>query len=149
MNENILFKSREEKEATERVLALVRTKRIARKTDELISEAITYASNIDKILSRNNLNKRYLDRIGSLENLEIITLDEELEEIEDFRVKEVIEDLIKRINTRINLIKSNEELAKELKETYKVNEDSIIDDINTARLNISDFIGEDKEEIAE
>ena len=136
---DVLFKNIEEKEATERVLAMVRTKIIAKEIDELISEIITYASNIDKILERNEISRRYLDRIGSLESLELISLDEDLKEI-DFRVKEVVEDLIKRINTRINLVQSNDELSKELKETYKVNEETILEDINTARLNIEDFV---------
>ena len=141
MEKEILFKNQEEKAATERVLAMVRTKQIAKEVDELISEIITYGSNIDKILERNELTRRYLERIGTLEKLELITLDEDLEEI-DFRVKELVEDMIKRINTRINLVKSNDELSREIKETYRPNEETILEDIEKARLNIDDFTTE-------
>ena len=136
--EDILFDTIEEKEATERVLALVRTRGIAREIDELISEIISYASNIDKILERNNMQKRYLERVSALDDLSLIYLDGDLENA-DFRVKEVVEDLIKRINTRINLVKANDDLSKELKSTFNVNEDTALEDIDKARLNISDF----------
>jgi len=136
--EDILYETIEEKEATERVLALVRTRVIAREIDELVSEIISYASNIDKILERNGMQKRYLERVGTLDDLSLIYLDGDLEDA-DFRVKEVVEDLIKRINTRITLVKSNDEMSKELKSTYNVNEESILEDIEKAKLNVSDF----------
>ena len=136
--EEILFDNVEQKEAAERVLALIRVKAISKEIDELISEVINYASNIDKILERNNLKKRYLDRVSSLDSLSLVYLDTDLETAE-FRVKEVVEDLIKRINTRINLAKNSEELINELKETYEINEKEIEKDINLARLNIKDF----------
>lgn len=138
MEKEIIFDSVEQKEATERVLAAVRIKTINKAMDELIGEIIKYSGNIDKILERNNLQTRYLERLGVLENISNISLDEDLYDI-DFRVKEVIEDFIKRINTRINLIKNNEELIKELKETYNFNEDKILEDIEIAKLNKSEF----------
>lgn len=139
MEKEILFDSVEQKEATERVLAAVRIKTINKEMDELVGETIKYSGNIDKILERNNLAPRYLERLGVLENISNVTLDSDLYDI-DFRVKEVVEDLIKRINTRINLIKNSEELIKELKETYKIDEEKIIEDIEIAKLNKNDFI---------
>lgn len=139
MDNDILFDSVEEKEATERVLATVRVKTLSQELDQLISEIIKLSSKIDSILEENNFNPRYLEKLGVLENLVPIYLDEDLKDI-DFRVKEVIEDHIKRINTRVNLIKNNEILIDELKETYAIDEEKIVEDINKAKLNIKDFL---------
>ena len=139
MDNDILFDSVEEKEATERVLATVRVKTLSQELDQLISEIIKLSSKIDSILEENNFNPRYLEKLGVLENLVPIYLDEDLKDI-DFRVKEVIEDYIKRINTRVNLIKNNEILIDELKETYAIDEEKIVEDINKAKLNIKDFL---------
>ncbi|MDD4407259.1 MAG: hypothetical protein PHF30_04400 [Bacilli bacterium] len=138
MEKEILFDNVEQKEATERVLAAVRIKTISKELDELNAEIVKYSSNIDKILERNNLSPRYIERLGVLDNISNVTLDEDLLDI-DFRVKEVIEDLIKRINTRINLINNNEVLINELKETYQIDEQKIPEDIKTAKLNKNDF----------
>lgn len=139
MDNDILFKNVEEKEATERVLATVRIKTLSGELDQLISDIIKISSSIDNLLEENELNPRYLERLGVLENITPIYLDDDLKDI-DFRIKEVIEDYIKRINTRINLIKNNELLINELKDTYKVDEDKVIEDINLARLRKSEFI---------
>ncbi|NLL02381.1 MAG: hypothetical protein GX265_05120 [Mollicutes bacterium] len=139
MDNDILFDSVEEKEATERVLATVRVKTLSQELDQLISEIIKLSSKIDSILEENNFNPRYLEKLGVLENLAPIYLDEDLKDI-DFRVKEVIEDYIKRINTRVNLIKNNEILIDELKEKYAIDEEKIVEDINKAKLNIKDFL---------
>jgi len=136
--EELLYQSDKEKEATERVLAFIKVKTISKEVDELVSEVITYASNIDKLLSRNGLSPRYLDRVGSLGSLSLIYVDEDID-TSDFRVREIVEDLIKRINTRITLIKSHEELIRELKEEYPIEEKNIVDDINLAHLKLSDF----------
>ena len=136
--EEILFDNKEQKEATERVLAVIRVKTIAKEIDLLVSELINYASNIDKILERNGIEKRYLEKVSSIDNLSLIYLDPDLETA-DFRVKEVVDDLIKRVNTRISLVKNNDELIKELKDTYEINEEKMKDDIDLARLNIRDF----------
>lgn len=141
MENDILFNSSEEKEATERVLALVRIKTLSSELDQLVSDIIKISSNIDTLLENNNLGSRYLERLGVLENLSPIYLDDDLKDI-DFRVKEIMEDFIKRINTRISLVKNNEILINELKETYAVNEEQILDDINLARLKKIDFIEE-------
>lgn len=141
MEYDILFDNEEEKKATERVLASVRIKTLSEELDLLISEIIKISNNLDNILEENKLGPRYLERLGTIENLIPVHLDDDLNEI-DFRVKEIIEDLIKRINTRINLVKNSEVLIAELKETYSVDEDKILEDINLARLNKSDFIEE-------
>ncbi len=141
MEHDILFDSTEEQEATERVLAFVRIKTLNTELDQLVSDIIKLSSSIDTLLEENNLKARYLERLGVLENLAPVSLDEDLEDI-NFRIKEIAEDLIKRINTRITLIKNNEVLIKELQETYNVNEDTIVEDIDLAKLRQSDFIEE-------
>lgn len=138
MEKDILFDSIEQKEATERVLAAVRIKTINKELDELLAEIIKFSGNMDKILERNNLNPRYLERLGVLDNMEEISLDEDLEDI-DFRVKEVIEDLIKRINTRITLVENNKLLIEELTTSYNIDESKIAEDIEISKLNKSDF----------
>lgn len=138
MEKDILFDSVEQKEATERVLATVRVKTITKELEELTEEIIKYAGNIDKILERNSLEPRYFGRLEFLETLSLIKLDEDLEDI-DFRVKEVVEDFIKRINTRINLIKNNNELIKELISTYKIDESKMVEDIKLVGLDKREF----------
>lgn len=138
MEKEILFESPEQKAATERVLASVRIKSINKDMDELTAEIIQYSGNIDKILERNDLAPRYLERLGVLDNMANLALDEELKSI-DFRVKEVIEDFIKRINTRINLIDNNNVLIDELEETYQIEDNNIIDDIALSKLTKQEF----------
>lgn len=138
MGNELLFDSIDQKEATERVLAAVRVRNISKELVELNEEIKKYASNVDKILERNNLSPRYLDRLNKIDNVYTVVLDEDLIDI-DFRIKEVVEDLVKRINTRINLIKNNEVLVKELKDTYNVDEQKLSEDIKTAKLNKKDF----------
>ena len=135
---DILFENNDQKMATERVLAAARIKSINNELDKLSGETIQYAGNIDKLLERNKLKPRYLERIGIIEGVKELFLDNDLKEI-DFRLKEIIEDLIKRINTRINLINNNNELIKELNETYKINYETLKEDIDTAKLNRTDF----------
>ena len=136
--EEILFDNNMQKEATERVLAVIRLKSINKEIDILVSELISYASNIDKILEKNGFEKRYLEKVSSKEDLSLIYLDPDLE-AGDFRMKEVVDDLIKRINTRISLVKNNDELIKELKETYEINEDNMKVDLDLSRMNLKDF----------
>ena len=136
--EEILYDNNKQKEATERVLAVIRVKSINKEIDILVSELISYASNIDKILEKNGFEKRYLEKVSSKEDLSLIYLDPDLEH-GDFRMKEVIDDLIKRINTRISLVKNNDELIKELTESYEINEDNMKEDLDIARMNLGDF----------
>jgi len=136
--EEILFDNKNEKEATERVLAVIRVKSINKEIDILVSELISYASNIDKILEKNGFEKRYLEKVSSKEDLSLIYLDPDLEQ-GDFRMKEVVDDLIKRINTRISLVKNNDELIRELNDSYEINEDNMKEDLELSRMNLGDF----------
>ncbi len=138
MEKEILFENNEQKEATERVLAAVRIKTINKELDELLSEIVQYSGNIDKILERNNLAPRYLERLGVLENMTELSLDDDLGDI-DFRVKEIVEDLINRINTRINLVENNKVVIDELTTSYNVVDDKIVNDIELSKLSKLNF----------
>lgn len=133
MNTDILFNNEKEKEATERVLAMVRIKSINKEIDDYLSDMLKYATNIDTILDRNGLNKRYLDRVSEIGEDETLTLDEDLNDI-DFRVKETVENLIKRINTRLKLIHDNDEIVKELESTYDLSDADFDQDIKDSHL---------------
>ena len=52
----------------------------------------------------------------------------------DFRVKELLEDYIKRINTRLNLIRSNDELIKEIESTYNLDDADFDEDLKLSKL---------------
>lgn len=138
MNTDILYDNEKQKNATERVLATVRIKSINKEIDEFLNELLKYATNIDTILERNGEEKRYLNRVSKLDEMTSVSLDDDLSET-DFRVKEVIEDLIKRINTRINLIRNNDELIKEIESTYDLSDADFDSDIKDAKLESEDF----------
>ena len=116
---DMLFESEKQKEATERLLASVRVRTINSEIDAYLNEMLGYAKEIDGILEKNNLGVRYLDRVSMIDKVDSVYLDEDLTNI-DFRIKEEIEDLLKRINTRIRLVKTNDALVKEIEESYNV-----------------------------
>ena len=136
MNRDILYDNEAEKKANERVLATVRIKSINKEIDEFLNEMLKYATNIDTILDRNGYSKRYLDRVSKIDEMASLTLDEDLHEA-DFRVKELLEDYIKRINTRLNLIRSNDELIKEIESTYNLDDADFDEDLKLSKL---DFV---------
>jgi|SRR5574344_1878646 hypothetical protein len=136
MNRDILYDNEAEKKANERVLATVRIKSINKEIDEFLNEMLKYATNIDTILDRNGYSKRYLDRVSKIDEMASLTLDEDLNEA-DFRVKELLEDYIKRINTRLNLIRSNDELIKEIESTYNLDDADFDEDLKLSKL---DFV---------
>ena len=136
MNRDILYDNEAEKKANERVLATVRIKSINKEIDEFLNEMLKYATNIDTILDRNGYSKRYLDRVSKIDEMASLTLDEDLNDA-DFRVKELLEDYIKRINTRLNLIRSNDELIKEIESTYKLDDADFDEDLKLSKL---DFV---------
>ena len=138
MTNDILFDNEEQKKATERVLATFRIKEINANVDKLVAEMLKYAINIDTILERNKFKKRYLDKVSEITELEELSLDDDLKDA-DFRVKEVVEDLIKRINTRVKLIKSNNDLVNEIESTYDLSKSDLSKDIETAKLRPEDF----------
>ena len=114
-NTELIFKNSEEKEATEKVLATFKGKKINENIDTLVSEILNYAKKIDEILKSVDIESSYLDMVSNLNSTNEIVLKED---INDEKVKENVEDLIKRINTRINLIHSNDKVLKELTEKY-------------------------------
>ena len=117
-NTELIFKNNEEKEATEKVLATFKGKKINENIDTLVSEILSYAKKIDEILKSINIDSSYLDTVSNLNSTNEVILKED---IKDEKVKENVEDLIKRINTRINLIHSNDKVLKELTESNKRN----------------------------
>lgn len=132
---DMLFESEKQKEATERLLASVRVRTINSEIDAYLNEMLGYAKEIDAILEKNNLGARYLDRVSMIDKVDSVYLDEDLTNI-DFRLKEEIEDLLKRINTRIRLVKSNDSLVKEIEASYDVSSADIDSDLAEANLNI-------------
>lgn len=132
---DMLFESEKQKVATERLLATIRVKTINSEIDAYLNEMLGYAKEIDAILEKNNLGARYLDRVSMIDKIDSVYLDEDLNDI-DFRVKEEIEDLLKRINTRISLIKSNDTLVKEIEDSYDVSSADLDSDLADAELNI-------------
>lgn len=104
MNNDILFETKEEKQATERVLAAFKVKSLNENIDSLVAEVLKYAVQIDDLLEEHKLPKRYLDRVSTINENGRISLDDDLLSL-DFRVKEILDDLINRINTRIAIVK--------------------------------------------
>lgn len=132
---DMLFESEKQKEATERLLASVRVRTINSEIDAYLNEMLGYAKEIDSILEKNSLDARYLDRVSMIDKVDSVYLDEDLTNI-DFRLKEEIEDLLKRINTRIRLVKTNDALVKEIEESYNVDGSDLDNDLAEANLNI-------------
>ena len=132
---DMLFESEKQKEATERVLATVRVRDINKEIDAYLNEMLGYAKRADEILTNNNLKARYLDKVSRIDQNLSVSLDEDLYDI-DFRVKEELEDLIKRINTRINLVHNNDALVKEIENTYNLSSSDLDSDIEEAKLEL-------------
>lgn len=132
---DMLFESEKQKEATERLLASVRVRTINSEIDAYLNEMLGYAKEIDSILEKNSLGSRYLDRVSMIDKVDSVYLDEDLTSI-DFRLKEEIEDLLKRINTRIRLVKTNDALVKEIEDSYNVDGSDLDNDLAEANLNI-------------
>ena len=132
---DMLFESEKQKEATERLLASVRVRTINSEIDAYLNEMLGYAKEIDSILEKNSLDARYLDRVSMIDKVDSVYLDEDLTNI-DFKLREEIEDLLKRINTRIRLVKTNDALVKEIEESYNVDGSDLDNDLAEANLNI-------------
>ena len=99
--------------------------------DTLVSEILNYAKKIDEILKSVDIESSYLDMVSNLNSTNEIVLKED---INDEKVKENVEDLIKRINTRINLIHSNDKVLKELTEKYDIDNINLEEEIKNANL---------------
>lgn len=106
MNTELLFENPKELAATYRVIAAFKVKQINENIDSMVSEVLDYAVKIDEILDENNLEKRYLDKVSTINETNQIEVDSDILDL-DFRVREIVEDLVRRINTRINLVKEN------------------------------------------
>ena len=132
---DILFESEKQKEATERVLASVRVRTINKEIDAYLNEMLSYAKSADELLTNNNFKARYLDKVSRIDQNLSVSLDEDLYDI-DFRVKEELEDLIKRINTRISLVHNNDALVKEIESTYNLNSSDLDNDLADAKLDL-------------
>ena len=130
-NTELIFKNSEAKEATEKVLATFKGKKINENIDTLVSEILNYAKKIDEILKSVDIESSYLDMVSNLNSTNEIVLKED---INDEKVKENVEDLIKRINTRINLIHSNDKVLKELTEKYDIDNINLEEEIKNANL---------------
>lgn len=130
-NKDLIFENKEEKEATEKVLATFKGKKINENIDTLVSDILKYAKEIDELLDKNGIDSSYLDKVSNLSETEEITLEET---IDNSKLKEEVEDLIKRINTRIKLIKdSNSELNK-LTSKYDIDNVNLDEELKKANL---------------
>ena len=114
-NSDLIFKSIEEKEATEKVLATFKGRKINENIDTLVNEILEYAKKIDNILKEKGISSNYLDRVSNLSENSVISL---TENIPDEKTTEEAEDIIKRINTRIKLIKESDTILNNLSEKY-------------------------------
>lgn len=141
IDDEILYDNKEQKEATKRVLATVRIKKLDNELDEIVADILKYAKNIDTILSKNKFEKRYLERLTKIDlvNTKELYLDDELNDI-DFRIGEVLEDFINRINTRILIVKNNNELIKRIENTYELGNYDFNVDLKRAKLRKEDFV---------
>ena len=74
------------------------------RSDISMSKKILFDFQIDDLLEEHKLPKRYLDRVSTINENGRISLDDDLLSL-DFRVKEILDDLINRINTRIAIVK--------------------------------------------
>ena len=134
-----LFENEEERRATERVLAAFKVKDINETIDSLVADILKYAKRMDDLLAENSLEKRFLAKVSTLSEDDTISLDEDLQNI-DFRIKERLEDLIKRINTRIILIKNNSNDLKKIESGYDLKDLDLKREISLAHLTEEDFI---------
>ena len=140
MDNILLYDNEEVMLATKKVLAAFKVKSINQNIDKYISEALAYAVKVDELLESNNLEKRYLDIISNLtEDFDLIKVDSDIEQL-DFRAREVIEDYIKRINTRLSMISDEEILLKDVKSSYDISNINLDEEIKKAKLLEADFV---------
>ncbi len=130
-NKDLIFENKEEKEATEKVLATFKGKKINENIDTLVSDILKYAKEIDELLDKNGINSSYLDKVSNLSETEEITLEET---IDNSKLKEEVEDLIKRINTRIKLIKDSDSELNKLTSKYDIDNVNLDEELKKANL---------------
>ena len=140
MEDNLLYESEEEKIATGKVLAAFKIKSVNEQIDNYVAEVLKYAVKIDEILEENKLEKRYLNRVSTVsDGVDFLTFDTDLETL-DFRIKEVIEDLIKRINTRLKLINDANETLNKIHASYDLSDINLEEAINAAKLTEEELV---------
>ena len=130
-NKDLIFKNKEEKDATEKVLATFKGKKINENIDSLVAEILKYAKKIDEILNKEGIESFYLDKVSNLSETSEVTLSED---ISNQKVKEDVEDLIKRINTRIKLIKDNDTILRNLNDKYDLDNVNLDEELKKSNL---------------
>ena len=130
-NSDLIFKSIEEKEATEKVLATFKGRKINENIDTLVNEILEYAKKIDNILKEKGISSNNLDRVSNLSENSVISL---TEDIPDEKTKEEAEDIIKRINTRIKLIKESDTILNDLSEKYDLDDIDLEEELKKSNL---------------
>lgn len=130
-NSDLIFKSIEEKEATEKVLATFKGRKINENIDTLVNEILEYAKKLDNILKEKGISSNYLDRVSNLSENSVISL---TEDIPDEKTKEEAEDIIKRINTRIKLIKESDTILNDLSEKYDLDNIDLEEELKKSNL---------------
>lgn len=131
MNTEIIFENKEEIEATEKVLGTLKSQKLNENMDILLEEILKYAKEIDIKMNNKGYETNYLDSVSNLNEIDELQISEDIKED---TLKEEIEDLVKRINTRIKLLKeSNNEINKLTKE-YKLDNIDINEEIAKANL---------------
>ncbi len=139
MNTSLLFENESEQNATLKVLAAFKVKSLNEKIDELVADILKYAKEMDDLLEQNNLSRRFLDKVSMLNKENNITLDSDLNNV-DFRVREVLEDLVKRINTRLSLIREHDNTLKYIEGEYNIEDIDLDNEIKIAKLTKEDFV---------
>lgn len=131
MNTEIIFESKIEEEATEKVLGTLKCQKLNENMDVLLEEIFKYAKEVDDTMHNSGFETNYLDMVSNLNEIDQIHI---VEDIEDDLLKEKTDDLVKRINTRIKLLKdSNNELNK-LTNEYKLDNIDVNEEIEKANL---------------
>ena len=139
MNNDILFETKEEKEAILKVLAAFKVKSLNENIDSLVAEVLKYAVQIDDILEEHNLKKRYLDRVSTINENERISLDKDLNSL-DFRVKEILDDLVSRINTRISIVKDETINLLEIQKEYDLENIDLDHELEVSMLDEKNYV---------
>lgn len=128
---DLIFNNKEEKEATFKMLATFKGKKINENIDSLVDEILKYAKEIDDLFKENGMESFYLEQVSNLNSTNEIDLKED---ISDEKLKEQVEDLIKRINTRIKLIHDNNNILNKLNEQYDLDNVDLVEEIKKANL---------------
>lgn len=141
MNDILLYENEEQMSATEKVLAAFKIKSINEEIDAYVAEILKYAVKMDDILAANSLDKRYLNLVSTIdgENDSVLTISEDIKAL-DFRVVEQIEDLIKRVNTRINIIKDKTATLNQIYATYDLKDIDLEEEVKTAKLTKEELV---------